>query len=88
MDENALLPASCALGPVQADLSTTGGIPCDQNTCVALLTGGFTQRIAITGGGFFTSTLDTLFSLPIQVGKSAEEMSVRLNPVLTGLVVP
>jgi hypothetical protein len=86
--KNALLPASCALGPVQADLSTTGGSPYNQTSGAALLTGGFTQQLAITGCGLFTSTLNTLFSLPIQLGDSSVEMSVRLNPVLTGSVVP
>lgn len=88
--KNALLPTSCALGPVVADLSTThaGGVPYEQNSGTATMTGGFTSQLAVTNCGFFTSVLNTLFNLPIELGDSAVIMSVRLNPVLTGSVVP
>src|SRR5690606_26229372 len=82
--KNALLPATCALGPVQAQLSTTPGETAyDQTTGLALLTGAFTQELAITGCGLFTGTLNSLLSLPIQLGESSVEIAVRLSPVLT-----
>jgi len=90
---NPLLPSACALGPVQADLSAgPGGDPLgtayDRLSGTASLAGGFTEELAITGCGLFTSTLNGLLGLPLPVGDSAVRLDLRFDPVLTGTVVP
>ncbi|MEQ8842558.1 MAG: hypothetical protein RIB98_16370 [Acidimicrobiales bacterium] len=91
--ESALLPSSCAIGPVQASLSAgPGGDPLgvayDQADGTAVLHGGFTEELAITGCGLFTGVLNTLFGFPIPIAENQLELRVQLDPVLTGTVVP
>ncbi|MEZ5243989.1 MAG: hypothetical protein R2707_02755 [Acidimicrobiales bacterium] len=91
--ENALLPSSCAIGPVQASLSAgPGGDPLgiayDQNTGTATLHGGFTEELAISGCGLFTGVLNTAFGFPVPIAENQLEFAVQLDPVLTGTVVP
>lgn len=88
-----LLPSSCALGPVEASLAAGPSVPApavayDQLTGTAVLTGGFTNQLAITGCSFFTGALNDLFGLPVAIVDNAVELGVRLDPILTGTATP
>lgn len=91
--EHALLPSSCAIGPVQAELSagpggSPDGVAYDQLTGTAVLHGGFTEQLTVTGCGFFTGILNAVFGFPLPIAANELAFSVRLDPVLTGTVVP
>jgi hypothetical protein len=91
--ENPLLPASCAIGPVQAALSagpggSPDGVAYDQLSGTAVLHGGFTEELAVTGCGLFTGVLNTVFGFPVPIAENELAFSVQLDPVLTGTVVP
>ena len=88
-----LLPASCAVGPVQASLSAgpggdPEGVAYDQGTGEAGLVGGFTESLAVTGCGLFTGVLNSVLGLPVDIADNRVELGVRFAPVLTGSVVP
>jgi hypothetical protein len=90
---NPLLGSNCALGPVQIEASAgpggdPTGTPYDQLTGQATLKGGFTSELAITGCGFFTSTLNSLLGLPLPIGDNAVTLELQFDPILTGTVIP
>jgi Tol biopolymer transport system component len=90
---NPLLGRNCALGPVQIEASAgpggdPTGTPYDQLTGQATLKGGFTSELAITGCGFFTSTLNSLLGLPLPIGDNAVTLELQFDPILTGTVIP
>lgn len=90
---HALLPSACALGPVQAAVSAgPGGDPLgvayDPADGTATLAGGFSQELALSGCGFFTSALNAALGLPMPIADNALELGVRLDPVLTGTALP
>lgn len=85
-----LLPSGCGLGPIGAAVSSSnaGGVAYDQNTGQAVLAGNFTEELAITGCGFFTGILNAALSLPSPIAQNELVLGVRLDPVLTGTIVP
>ncbi len=88
-----LLPSSCAVGPVQATTSAgpggdPAGTPYDQLTGTAVVVGGFTESLAVTGCGLFTSVLNSVLGLPVDIAENRVELHLRFDPVLTGVVVP
>ncbi len=90
---HALLPSACALGPVQASVSAgpggdPAGVAYEQTTGTATLAGGFSEELALTGCGFFTSALNAAIGLPLPIADNALSLAVRLDPVLTGTAVP
>lgn len=90
---HALLPSACALGPVQASVSAgpggdPAGVAYEQATGTATLAGGFSEELALTGCGFFTSALNAAIGLPLPIADNALSLAVRLDPVLTGTAVP
>lgn len=87
---NLLLPSGCGIGPVGAILSTAnaGGVAYDQNNGEAVLAGNFTEELAITGCGFFTGILNAALNLPSPIAQNELVLGVRLDPVLTGTIVP
>lgn len=90
---HSLLPANCALGPVQASLSTGPDAPApavayDQADGTAVLSGGFTQSLSLSGCGLFTGALNTALGLPMEIGESSVVLGVQMDPVLTGTAEP
>jgi Tol biopolymer transport system component len=90
---NPLLGSNCALGPVQFNASAgpggnPAGVAYDPLTGEATLVGGLTEELAITGCGFFTSTLNSLLGLPIPIGDNELSLQLRFDPVLTGTIIP
>lgn len=88
-----LLPASCAVGPVQASTSAgpggdPTGTPYSPVTGEARVVGGFTEQLAVTGCGFFTGTLNSVLGLPVDIAENRVELGLRFAPVLTGTIVP
>src|SRR5690606_36311399 len=86
-----LLPATCAVGPVQASLSAgprgdPEGVPYDQATGEAGLAGGFTESLVVTGCGFVTGVLNSVLGLPVAIADIRVELGVRFAPALTGSV--
>lgn len=87
---NPLLPSGCGIGPVGASLSTAnpGAVAYDQNTGQAVLTGNFTEELAVTGCGFFNGLINTALNLPSPIAQNELVFGVRLDPVLTGTILP
>ncbi len=87
---NPLLPSSCAIGPVGASLSASnpGGVAYDQTTGEATLAGSFTEELAITGCGLFTGILNGLLGLPSPIANNELILNIRMDPILTGSIVP